>query len=104
MDPLCTSLIQQHLKSTNSSLADQFKDKYQPLEIKVQLCEVMSKWEEEQLARGLVFNYLKTVSPAIAEEFKVKFQPQEIDLQLEEVLSKWKEVQLISSLVYCTLT
>ena len=43
--------------------------------IKQQLCEVMSMWEEEQLARSMVYNHLKTVSPpAIAEEFKVKFQ------------------------------
>ena len=75
MGPICVSLIQQYLENTNSSLADQFKLKYQPLKINVEWGEVLSKWREEQLARSLVYQHMKTVSPMLADEFKVKFQP-----------------------------
>ena len=40
MDPLCTSLVHQYLKSTNSALTDQFKTKYQPTETNVRLFQV----------------------------------------------------------------
>ena len=100
MDPLCISLIQQHLDSINSPLAGQFKDEYQTAKIDVELDEVMTKWDEEQLARSLVHRYLEEASPALADEFKAKYRPLENDLQLEEVLVKWEEGQLARSLVF----
>ena len=52
MESLCISLVYQFLESTNSALADQFKNKYQPRKTKIELKEVLSKWKEEQLVRG----------------------------------------------------
>ena len=69
MDPMCISLVHQYLDSTNSSLANQFKNKYQPKKTNVQLREVLSKWKEEQLVRGLIYQYLTTVDPSLALEF-----------------------------------
>ena len=69
MDPLCISLVHQYLDITNSALADQFKNKYRPQKNEVQLKEVLSKWREEQLVRGLVYQHLKTVAPTLAVEF-----------------------------------
>ena len=70
MDPLCISLVHQYLKSTNSSLADQFKEKYRPQKTNVELKEVLSKWKEEQLVKGLVYQHLKIVAPSLAIEFR----------------------------------
>ena len=70
MDPLSISLVRQYLASTNSALADQFKDKYQPQKTSVELKEVLSKWNEEQLARGLIYQHLETVAPSLAVEFR----------------------------------
>ena len=70
MDPLCISLVHQYLGSTNSALADQFKNKYQPQKSSVDLKEVLSKWKEEQLVRGLIYQHLKTVAPSLAAEFQ----------------------------------
>ena len=100
MGPMCVSLIQQYLDNNKSSLADQFKHKYQPLEIGVKWREVLSKWREEQLARSLVYQHMKTVSPTLADEFKVKYHPKETDVRLSQILLKWKEEQLVRSLVY----
>ena len=69
MDPLCISLVQQYLDSTNSALADQFRVKYQPHQTNMELKGVLSKWNEEQLARGLIYQHLKTVTPSLAAEF-----------------------------------
>ena len=69
-DPLCISLVHQYLASTNSALADQFKNKYQPQKTNVELKEVLSKWKEEQLVRGLIYQHLKTVAPTLAVEFR----------------------------------
>ena len=77
MDPLCISLIQQHLDGINSSLAAQFRDEYHTVKIDVELDEVMTKWDEEQLARSLVHRHLEAASPALADEFKTKYQPLE---------------------------
>ena len=99
MNPLCVSLIYQYLKSTSSSLADEFKHKYQPLKIDVELRELLSKWWEEELAIILVYNYLKTVAPNLVEEFRVKYQPREVNLQLKEVFLKWRKEQLVRGLV-----
>ena len=63
MNPLCVSLVYQYLKSTSSSLAEEFKHKYQPLETDVELREVLSKWREVELVRILVYNHLKTAAP-----------------------------------------
>ena len=98
MDPLCVSLVYQYLKSS-SSLADEFKHKYQPLETDVELREVLSKWREEELARIFVYNHLKTAAPNLVEEFRVKYQPREVDVQLKEVLLKWRKEQLVRGLV-----
>ena len=49
MDPLCISLIQQHLDGIKSSLAGQFRDEYQTAKRDVELDEVMTKWDVEQL-------------------------------------------------------
>ena len=100
MNPLCVSLVYQYLKSTSSSLADEFKHKYQPLKTDVEMTEVLSKWREEQLARSLVYQHMKTVSPTLADEFKVKYHPKETDVRLSQILLKWKEEQLVRSLVY----
>ena len=70
MDPLCISLVDQYLESTNSALADQFKNKYQPQKTNVELKNVLSKWKEEQLVRGLVYQHLKTIAPSLAVEFQ----------------------------------
>ena len=66
MDPLCISLVQQYLDSTNSALADQFKNKYQPQKTNVQLKEVLSKWNEEQLVKSFIYQHLTTVTPSLA--------------------------------------
>ena len=70
MDPLCISLVHKYLDSINSALADQFKKKYLPQKTNVELKEVLSKWKEEQLVRGLVYQHLKTVAPSLAVEFQ----------------------------------
>jgi len=70
MDPMCISLVHQYLDGTNSSLADQFKNKYQPKKTNVQLKEVLSKWKEEQFVRGLIYQHLATVAPSLALEFR----------------------------------
>ena len=100
MDPLCVSLIQQYLDSTNSSLAVEFKNKYEPEKTNVPLTEALSTWREQELTRSLVFQHLKSVAPSLADEFNVKYQPRKTKVQLNEVLSKWKEEQIARSFVY----
>ena len=73
MDPLCISLVHQYLDSTNSTLADQFKKKYQPQKTNVELKEVLSKWKDEQLVRGLIYQHLKIVAPSLAVEFRDRY-------------------------------
>ena len=70
MDPLSISLVHQYLASTNSALADQFRDKYRPQKTSVEMKEVLAKWKEEQLARGLIYQHLETVAPYLAVEFR----------------------------------
>ena len=70
MDLLCISLVHQFLESTNSALADQFKNKYQPQKTNVELKEVLSKWKEEQLTRGLIYQHLNLVAPSLAADFR----------------------------------
>jgi len=98
MDPLLLSLVHQYLESTKSTLADDFKAKYQPAGSDLTLKEVVSKWKEEQLARGLVYQHLKKSSPLVALEFAKSYQcPQDdISQQLMELI---EEDQLIKCLV-----
>ena len=100
MDPMCLSLVQQFLDNTNSSLADQFRHKYESGQTNVEYVEVLLKWRVDQLTQSLVHEYMKTVSPALADEFRVKYQPDETKLQLAEVLSMWKEEQLAMGVVF----
>ena len=94
MDPLLLSLVHQYLESTKSTLADDFKAKYQPAGSDLTLKEVVSKWEEEQLARGLVYQHLKESSPLLALEFAKSYQylQDETSKQLMELI---EEDQLI---------
>ena len=73
MDPLCISLVHQYLESTNSALADQFKMKYLPQKTNVEVKEVLSKWKEEQLMKGLIYQHLKIVAPSLAVEFRNRY-------------------------------
>ena len=69
MDSLSVSLVYQYLSSTNSSVAEEFKRRYQPGKADVTWMEVVSKWKDEQLVRGLVYEHLKQVTPVLAKEF-----------------------------------
>ena len=100
MDPMCLSLVQQFLDVTNSSLADQFRHKYESRKTNVEYEEVLLKWRVDQLTQSLVHEYLKTASPVLANEFKIKYQPDKTKVKLTEVLSKWKEGQLAKGLVF----
>ena len=99
MDPLCISLVQEYLGSTKSDLADQFKNKYQPKSGDVTLKEVMSKWKEEQLARGLVYQHLRKVAPSLALEFSKSYpcSSEEVPKQLANLI---EEEQLTRCLVF----
>ena len=70
MDALCISLVHQYLESTNSALADEFKNRYQPQKTNVKVKRVLSEWKEEQLVRGLVYQHLKAVAPCLAVQFR----------------------------------
>jgi len=70
MDPLCVSLVHEYLQETNSSLLDQFKVKYRPQKTNVVLNEVLNKWREEQMVRGLVYQHMRDVAPFLANEFR----------------------------------
>ena len=43
IDSLCVSLVHQYLESTQSALADQFKNTYQPKKFNINLKEELSK-------------------------------------------------------------
>jgi len=70
MDPLCVSLVYKYLQETNSALLDQFKVKYRAQKTDVALSEVLNKWREEQMVRGLVYQHLRDVAPLLAKEFR----------------------------------
>ena len=70
MDPLCISLVQQFLESTKSTLSAQFKTRYQAKETNVKVEDVLSKWNEDQMARSIVYQHLRTVAPSLALDFK----------------------------------
>ena len=67
---MCVSMVHQYLESTNCDLADEFKTRHQPKQTNVKLKEVLSKWNEEQLARGMVYHHLRTVTPSLALQFR----------------------------------
>jgi len=69
MDPLCVSLVYKYLQETNSALLGHFKVKYRPRKTDVALNEVLNKWREEQMVRGLVYQHLRDVAPILAREF-----------------------------------
>ena len=54
MDPLSVSLVHQYLRTNNPALAEDFKATYKPKKTSVDLEEVLSYWDENQLARGVV--------------------------------------------------
>ena len=99
MDPLCISLVQEYLDSTKSDLADQFKNKYQPKSGNMTLKEVMSKWKEEQLARGLVYQHLRKVAPSLALEFS-KSYPCSSDEVPKQLIDLVEEEQLARCIVF----
>ena len=47
MDPLCVSLVQQHLDSIGSTLSDLFRTKYQPEKTDMTMEEVVIKWQDD---------------------------------------------------------
>lgn len=98
MDPLLLSLVHQFLESTKSNLADEFKAKYQPAESDLTLKKVVSKWKEEQLARGLVYQHLKKSSPLLALEFAKSYQYLQDDTS-KRLMELIEEDQLIRCLV-----
>ena len=101
MDPLCVSLVHQFLENTNSALVDQFKTRHKPKEISVKLEEVLSKWNEEQMARSVVYQHLKKVAPSLAFEFRInRICPlTDVPKQLVEFIKKSQPTQLEKSYV-----
>jgi len=98
MDPLLLSLVHQFLESTKSNLTDEFKARYQPAESDMTLKKVVSKWKEEQLARGLVYQHLKKSPPLLALEFAKSYQYLQGDTS-KRLMELIEEDQLIRCLV-----
>ena len=69
-DAGCISLVYQYLSTHYPSLGRLFKAKFKPLQIEARLEDLLSKWFEEQLVKGLVLKHLKIVAPVLALEFK----------------------------------
>ena len=69
-DPLCLSLVHQHLLSRCPSLAAEFNSKYSPPKVDASEEQVLTKWEETQLIRSLVLQHLGRVAPSLAVEFR----------------------------------
>ena len=99
MDPFCVSLVHQYLASSKPSLADEFKSKHQPKKTNLTLEEVVSKWKEEQLARGLVYQHMKRVTPALAQEFAKSYHFSSAD-DVKELVEVIEREQLLRSLVF----
>ena len=72
-DPLCLSLVHQHLLSRCPSLAAEFNSKYSPPKVDASEEQVLTKWEETQLIRSLVLQHLDMVAPSMAVEFRHKY-------------------------------
>ena len=99
MDPLCVSLVHQYLASTKSSLVEEFKSKYRPKKTNLTLEEVVTKWKEEQLARGLVYQHMKRMTPALAEEFVQSYHVSSTD-DIKGLVKVIERQQLIRSVVF----
>ena len=99
MDPLCVSLVHQFLENTNSALVDQFMARHKPKETSVKLEAVLSKWNEEQMARSVVYQHLKTVAPSLAFEFRInRICPlKDVPEHLVESIKKSQQTQLEKS-------
>ena len=107
VDPLCISLVHQHLLSSCPNLAQEFCAKFKPKSkvAEVGLEQVLGKWEEADLTKRLVHQYLESVAPSLGAEFSQKHgsPPKMADytrVALEEVVAKWQEEQMINGLVY----
>ena len=98
MDSLSVSIVNQYLSSTNSSVAEELKSRYQPGKAEVTWMEVVSKWKEEQLARGLVYQHLKESSPLLALEFAKSYQCPQDDTS-KQLMDLIEEDQFIKCLV-----
>jgi len=66
---LSVSLVHQYLRTNNPALVEDFKATYKPKKTSVDLKEVLSNWDENQLARGVVYKHLEKVAPPLAVEF-----------------------------------
>ena len=89
-DPLCLYLVYQHLLSRCPSLAAEFISKHSPPKVDTSVEQVLMKWEETQLVRGLVLQHLERVSPSLAVEFRHKYScrdevPELLHLMVREV-------------------
>lgn len=94
-DPLCLSLVHQHLLSRCPSLAAEFNSKYSPPEVDASVEEVLGKWEETQLIRCLVLQHLDRVSPSLAVEFRQMYTcpkkvPELLSMLVREVTRRYK--------------
>merc|ERR1712181_189214 len=94
-DPLCLSLVHQHLLSRCPSLAAEFNSKYFPPKVDVSVEQVLMQWEETQLVRGLVLQHLERVSPTLALEFSQMYTchdeaPDLLSLMVREVTKRCK--------------
>ena len=69
-DAGCISLVYQYLFTHYPSLGRPFRAKFKPLKTEARLEDLLSKWFEEQLVKGLVLKHLKIVAPVLALEFK----------------------------------
>ena len=94
MDSLSVSLVNQYLSSTNLSVAEEFKSRYQPGKAEVTWMDVVFKWKEEQLLKGLVCRHLKQVAPNLALEFSQSHSPTFVDVP--ETLLEFIEVEMLS--------
>ena len=103
-DPLCISLVHQHLLFSCPNLSQEFSAKYKPKMVEVGWEQVLSKWEEAQLTKRLAHQHLQCVAPSLVDEFNKKHGflsiVSDTRVTLEEVVVKWKEEQMINSLVY----
>jgi hypothetical protein len=104
-EPLCISLVHQHLLSFCPNLAEEFNAKYKPKITEVELEQVLDRWEEAQLTKRLVYHYLECAAPSLVMDFSRKHGSLSkvsdyTKVTLEEVVAKWTEEQMIKGLVY----
>ena len=104
-NPLCLSLVHQHLLSRCPSLAAEFNSKYSPPKVDVSVEQVLMKWEETQLVRGLVLQHLERVSPTLALEFRQMYTcheeaPELLSLLVREVTKRCEAGNVSNLVVY----